>query len=218
MTAARMTVCAGTLIGALIAAMGATGVSAQAVATGAGRADELSEAAHIDAYLADAGRRPASADERKVTASEAAASAEAIPPMAPDSPWSRGVSGPVDRAQAFSQTAEAPPPCDHRVHGEVGAEIGSGGSKGGYGVATMPVGKDCWGQVTVGVSSYSGRGYGGYGGYGYGGGYPYGGDGYGRARTAYAGALGATSHDGSSSLSLGFSAGDGRTPGAPPPF
>ena len=190
-------------IAALASLMGAAGAGAQTVATGAGRTDELSEAAHIDAYLADTSRQPASASERRVTAAEAAASAEAIPPMDPDSPWARGVSGPIDRAQGFAQTAEAPAPCDHKLHGEVGAEIGTGGSKGGYGVVTAPVGKDCWGQVTVGVSSYSGRGYGGYG-YG----------GYDRRGTGYGGTFGYAPRGGSSSLSLGFGAGDGRAPGA----
>ena len=90
-------------------ALGATTAGAQTVATGAGRADELSEAARIDAYLADSARTPPSPDERRVTASEAAASAEAIPPMAPDSPWARGVMGPVDHGPTFAQAAEAPP-------------------------------------------------------------------------------------------------------------
>ena len=184
-------------IAALASLMGAAGAGAQTVATGAGRTDELSEAAHIDAYLADTSRQPASASERRVTAAEAAASADAIPPMDPDSPWARGVSGPIDRTQGFSQAAEAPAPCDHRLHGEVGAEIGTGGSKGGYGVVTAPVGKDCWGQVTVGVSSYSGRGYGGYD----------------RRRTSYGGTFGYAPRDGASALSLGFSTGDGRSPG-----
>ena len=195
---ALSTVVAGLVLAGGLAA-GTAG--AQAVATGAGRTDELSEASRIDAYLADSSRRPAAADEGRITASEAAASAEAIPPMAPDSPWSRGVSGPVDRAQAFSQAGEPERLCDHRLHGEVGAEIGSGGSKGGYGVVTAPVGKDCWGQVTVGVSASSGRGYGGYG--------------YGGSRNVYGGAFGYAPRGGSSAFSLGFSAADGRQAGQP---
>jgi hypothetical protein len=47
----------------------------------------------------------------------------------------------------------APPP-DRKIHGEVGAAIGSGGYRSAYGVATIPLGKSS--SATVAVST--GRG------------------------------------------------------------
>jgi hypothetical protein len=56
---------------------------------------------------------------------------------------------------------------DRKIHGEVGAAIGSGGYRSAYGVATMPIGDSS--SVTVGVATGRGRGSGwGGGGFGYG--------------------------------------------------
>jgi hypothetical protein len=137
-------------------AVAAGAAQAQTVATGAGRGDELTEAQRIDAYLADTSGAPIRDATRGASPAEAAASARALPPMAPDSPWARGLPSPTDRAAAMAAAAGEPAPCDHRVHGEVGGEIGTGGMRGGYGVASVPVGKSCEGQVTVGVGSFRG--------------------------------------------------------------
>ena len=66
---------------------------------------------------------------------------------------------------------------DRRMHGEVGAMLGAGGTRGVWGVTTMPVGENS--QVTIGFSQIKGRGVLGYGGgpYGYGGYGGHGGDG-----------------------------------------
>ena len=81
---------------------------------------------------------------------------------------------------------------DRKVHGEVGAMVGTGGARGVWGSATMPVGEN--GELTLAFSQMKGRGLYGYGGgygyggpwgygpgYGLGGVYGYGLDGYGRS-------------------------------------
>lgn len=139
----------------LLLALVAAPAFAQTVATGAGREDELSQAQRMDAWIADA-PRPSPAAQGQVTPAEAAAARAALPPMAADSPWARGVVTPTDGPLTLAGVNDGGETCDHRVHGEVGGEIGTRGTRGAYGVASMPVGKDCQVRVTVGAGTERG--------------------------------------------------------------
>ena len=55
-------------------------------------------------------------------------------------------------------------PGDRRVHGEMGAMVGTGGARGIYGIIGVPLGET--GSATFAYSNTQGRGY-GYGPYGY---------------------------------------------------
>jgi hypothetical protein len=70
---------------------------------------------------------------------------------------------------------------DRKIHGEMGMFVGTGGTRGIFGTAVVPLGDNA--TATLSFSQGEGRGY-GYGGYGYGG-WGYGGYGYGFADTPY---------------------------------
>jgi hypothetical protein len=64
---------------------------------------------------------------------------------------------PADAAQDESGPEEAPPPePDRRIHGEVGAAIGTGGYRSAYGIFNIPIGKS--GEATVAIATGRGRG------------------------------------------------------------
>lgn len=61
------------------------------------------------------------------------------------------------------------------IHGEMGVVVGTGGTRGIYGTAIVPLGENSTAAFSFSQSEGRGYGYGGYGGYGYGGyGSPYG--------------------------------------------
>jgi hypothetical protein len=58
---------------------------------------------------------------------------------------------PADAADDQPGPDAPPPPRDRRIHGEVGAAIGTGGYRSAYGVVQMPVGKS--GSATIAVAT-----------------------------------------------------------------
>ncbi len=183
---------------ALALALAGGAAHAQAVPTAAGREGEISTAQQIDQWVKAAPPAAAAASSQRAPL--------VVSSSDPSSPWADEEDG---RATFTRRVIGPPLPydasplartiADGQLHGEVGAEIGTGGY-GGYAVASGKVAKDVY--VQLGVSDYEGTGrgrrYRGYGGYGAG----YGGHGAGYGGYAPGGYGGSYASPGGRSLSV----------------
>ena len=66
---------------------------------------------------------------------------------------------PANQADDTSGPEGPPPKPDGKIHGEVGAAIGTGGYRSAYGVVHIPIGAT--GSATIAVATGRGRGFGG---------------------------------------------------------
>lgn len=185
---------------ALAATLVAGAAQAQAVPTAAGREGEISTAQQIDQWVKSAPPVAAAAGAQR--APLVVSSSDASSPWADEedgrATFTRRVIGtplPYD-ASPLARTL-----ADGQLHGEVGAEVGTGGY-GGYGVVSGKVAKDVY--VQLGVSDYESNGRGRrYRGSAYGGGY----GGYGAGYGGYApGGYGSGGYAAPSGRSLSLSA------------
>ncbi len=132
------------LLGAAAAGFAAGAAGAQTVATAQNRSGEPTTAQQIDAWVKEGPPPTTAAAPPPQVASRGGAG--------PDSPWADGLDSPLPLPVI---PWDAPPIvrtlADGRVHGEVGAEIGTGGY-GGYAVASGPLGRN--GALQIGVSDF----------------------------------------------------------------
>ncbi len=79
----------------------------------------------------------------------------------------------LDGRSLYDETDAEKAKSDRAIHGEVGMFVGTGGTRGFFGTAVVPLGENATAILSFSQGEGRGLGYGGYG-YGYGGGLDYG--------------------------------------------